>query len=493
MVAALNLYGSTPVVYGQKNDPPGTPVGPYLRGPGGLFNRNEIDNRVFSAFLGPMPGAANAIPVYNASIEIGTDNFGGQDASFDTLLTGVTAGDADDFANQPTEACADGPVGGLIKLGSIVNPFGNYKVSTREVEIYRAGRVATRLDQLTLMLMNAPVLQSVLGVPNGTPSLQNTIANELASRIYESIFSFNRMFAPRVWSGSPTNNSGERKDIVGFDIHINENNKRDALTSALLTAANSYITNYGFQELGAGPQDIVRNIEWADFFVNDKAEKQGFGMLEGFIAMRPGAFYRLSEVWPVRQYQAALAQMAAFTNGRVVVNASDAQEMRNAFRSEKMLPINGRLVRVVLDNTIFEDNSTTQAIPAGRFASDIYFIPTSVLGGIPVTYWQYFNHANTMSAAIERYVGSQTFTTDGGMFRWYVNHKNGCVKINIQMTPRLRMRTPQLAWRIQNVAYDNIGHLADWDPASSYLSDGGITSGQTQQFYNSWGSTPVAL
>jgi hypothetical protein len=62
------------------------------------------------------------------------------------LITGVTAGALDDFANQPTAPCQDGPVGGLISVGSIVNTFGHYKAGVREVEINRAGRVTDMTD-----------------------------------------------------------------------------------------------------------------------------------------------------------------------------------------------------------------------------------------------------------------------------------------------------------------------------------------------------------
>jgi hypothetical protein len=81
--------------------------------------------------------------------------------------------------------------------------------------------------------------QGLFAVPSGVPSLGNAVNNELASRIFESNLSFQRMFAGRVFIGSPANNNGEAKDITGLDIHINSGNKRDATNGNLIAAANS--------------------------------------------------------------------------------------------------------------------------------------------------------------------------------------------------------------------------------------------------------------
>src|SRR5687768_16216529 len=114
----------------QKNDPPFAPVGPYLHGPNGLFNRRDRDNPVFSAMMTPNMGVADAIPVFNGGRFLNNE-WGGVDAAFDSLITGMTAGDLDDFANQPTAPCEDGPTGGLMKFCTLVNTYGNYKMSTR--------------------------------------------------------------------------------------------------------------------------------------------------------------------------------------------------------------------------------------------------------------------------------------------------------------------------------------------------------------------------
>lgn len=486
----------TPVQMGRKNDPPLSPAGPYLHGPAGLFNRRELDNQVLSAFMSPLAGVANAIPVFNGARNLGTNDFGGRDAEFDSYITGVTAGDLDDFANQPTEPCADGPEGGLLKLCSLVNPFGNYTGSTREVQQHRSGRVADRVDQLALQLMNAPIMEGLLGRPDLQPSLSNAIANELASRIYESVFSFWRMFAPRVWIGSPANNSGERRDIVGFNTHINAGNKRDALSQALCSAVDSDVKNFGFDIVGGSGRNIVEYIEMADRYVLWNARRQGLGVPTYMIAMRPELWQEITEVIPVQKFQRVMAVVNRVTNGRAMVDASGAYSDRNSMRETMLMPVNGRFILVVEDDTIPETTPNENgALRAGQYASDIYGIPLTVLGGFPVTYWEYFDHGNNNANVIQQMAGgSLTFTTDGGMFRWFANFKNGCLKLNYKFTPRLRMRTPQVAWRIQNVAYEPLQHLRSWDTDSSYFFNGGVTEGGTQQYYSAWSpNAPAAI
>lgn len=479
---------------GQKNDPPGTPVGPYLHGPTGLFNRRDIDNPIMSAFMYPQAGVAAELPVFNEARSMG-GVFGGEDQIFDTIITGVTAGAADDFSNQPTAACDNGPVAGLRKLCSVVNTNGNYKYSTREVEIHRAGRVQDRVDANSRTLMNSPVMQAVIGVPNDTPSLQNAIGNEFSGRVWEMSFGIARSFFPRTYIGSPANNNGEAKDIVGLDIHINANNKRDASGSHVCTAANSLLLQFGYDLVGGTGRDIVQYLEWAMHYLADKARRQGLAPTTWALAMRPDLFFALSEVWPVRQYQAALTQISNFTNGRVVIDATNAQEMRDRFRSQMILPINGRLVRVIEDDTIAEDNpNTTASLQPGQWASDIYIIPLTGLGGIPLTFWEYFDHSNQQSAMIERMAGGNvTFTSDGGMFRWDISYNNGCLKANVRFAPRLRMKATQLAARIQDVAYQNLGHTDDWQTDSDYFFNGGRTEGDNTTYYTPWSSTPVSV
>src|SRR5258707_1587219 len=288
----------------KKKERPLSPVQPYLHGAGGLCSRRDRENPVFSTIMSPMMGVADSLPVFNGARNRDS-MFGGVDNAFDSLITGVTAGALDDFANQPTQPCQDGPVGGLLKFCSILNTLGNYSMATREVEITRAGRATDMTDAFTLQLANT-VLQGVFATPTTMPSEANAINNELAARIWEMGLSFQRMFAPRVFTGSPANNVGTAQDIVGLDIHINSGNKRDSSNNTVCTAANSVVMNFGSAVVGS-TSNIVRMIESADAAVTYKARRQGLGTPEYEIGMRPELWQEITEIIPVQKYERVLA------------------------------------------------------------------------------------------------------------------------------------------------------------------------------------------
>lgn len=488
---ALEKSGVGGKAVGQKNDPPFSPVGPYLHGPNGLFNRRDRENPVFAAMMTPNMGVADALPVFNGGRFL-DNNFGGTDAAFDSLITGLTAGDLDDFDNQPTAPCEDGPSGGLLKFCTLVNTYGNYKMSTRELEMDRSGRVADMVDAMAVQVANQ-FPQGIFAMPSETPSLQNAVNNELAMRIWEMIMSFQRMFAPRVFIGSPANNDGEKRDIVGLDIHINAGNKIDATFQTVCTAANSDVKNFGNVVVSSQSANLMRYIEMADLYVTYKARRQGLGTPEYIIAMRPELWFELSQVIPIQKYLQVLGTINGITNGRATVNMNDVYNERNAIRESMQIPVNGRMVRVVLDDTIVETNlGNLGGVPT--YSSTVYGIPLTVLGGVPVTFWEYFNHANLQEQVVQSRVGGLTWITDGGQWRWFSDFSKGCLKLNAKFSPRLRMRTPQIAWRINNVAYAPLQHLDTWNPDSVYHTDGGVTSGGDPRYYSSWSpSAPATL
>lgn len=471
----------------QKNDPPLAPIGPYSHGPNGLFNRRDRDNPVFSAVMTPNMGVADAIPVFNGARFLNNE-FGGVDAGFDSLVTGVTEGALDEFENQPLTACADGPVGGLMKFCTIVNTYGNYVMSTREVDIDRAGRVTDMTDAFTVQLANQ-FPSGLFATPTDYPSMQNAVNNELAMRTWEMILSFQRMIAPRVFVGSPANNEGEKKDIVGLDIHINSGNKIDSGQQATCTAANSKVLSFNSGIVGsASAGNIVALMEAADAFATYKARRQGLGTPEYIVGMRPELWQEISEIIPAQKYERVIAVINRVTNGRANLDASGVYNERDAIRVSHLIPINGRFLRVVEDDAIAETNiGNVSGVPA--YTSTIYGIPLTVLGGFPVTFWEWWNHANAQSMAMQARTSGLTWVTDGGMFRWHSEFNKGCLKLNAKFKPRLRMRTPQLAWRINNVGYAPLVHFDSWDPDSTYFVDGGVQQGDNPKYYSAWNPT----
>jgi len=492
--AALNTMA---LAFGQKNDPSRNPTGPYGHGPQGLFALAGQDRQVFSAMLLPTAGMLGEIPVFNGQDDAPSGEFGGVNTQFFTTLTGITAGDGDDFTKQPTTDCADGALAGLMKACTLVSTYARYRFSPNPISIFRAGQLRDIADPTYLTLMNQPGGYAAAPFQPSVPQ-GNVLVNEAARRFFELRAIMSRFMSRRIWIGSPANNSGERRDLTGFNLQINKGNHYDAISGGACAAMDSVVEDLNYNIVNSANSGlIVSYIDSIAYQLMWNSSQMGLDPVDWVIAMRSDLFDEVVKMWPIQYYQEALGAMGQYAQGRVTINASEAAAMRDDMRNNLFLPIRGRRWRVVLDNGITEQTVTNTArLAGGQYASSIYFIPMTVLGGVPVTYFKYFNQANAQAEAIVRQFGIvSTFTSDSGVFRWYINHKNGCVDMTVDFAPRLILRTPQVAARLDNVAYAPRTHARDAYPDSNYFANGGRTNlPQFPTFYTEWStSTPTAL
>ncbi len=490
MAFDLKEFGQALLELGSKNDPPLAPVGPYHHGAGGLLNVPGTDQKIVSALALPVTGALSTFPVVNGGAASGNE-FGGEMIDSTNILTGLTSGAADDWDNQPTTDCADGPVGGLKKLCTVVNTYARIRGSTREISMWRAGQRADYAD-MPMTPMNNPLQNAGPFMSSLMPSLQTAFSSDIQQRLFETLVSLLRMFSKRVWIGTPANNNGEARDLWGLDSQINVSTHRDKFTNAVCHAADSDVKDFGYSLVTGAARSIAQYLEMMDTYVMWNAQHQGLTPYDYWIFMHPNLWPTISEIWPVRQYQQFLAQMAVMGDHTLSANMSDAMSLRESFRSSLTLPINGRVHQVILDDGITEQTpNETPNLQPGQYASTIYFVPKTFLGTLPGTYWKYLNHDNAQARAIAQFVSQQmgngpTFTSDAGLFRWYSNFKNGCLKLNLEFGPSLHCVVTQLAARLDNVAYQPLQHLRSADPASDYFFDGGRTTGETPTYYAGW-------
>lgn len=471
---------------GFKHDSPGAPAGPYGHGAGGLFNQPGQDMRVFSAMVQPLGGIVDALPVvYNDMID---SQFGGYEQELFTTITGVTASNQT-LAAQPTAQCNPFPAGGLMKVCTLANPYGRYGASLRELNIERVGDLLNPSDPTYLQLA-ANMGQGGMA-PTMPAAAQDLLINEFHRRAFEAYTGFRLWIGRRIWQGNPANSAASDgwRDVLGLDLQINSGNKRDFYTSNLCTAADSDIKNFGFNLVNGSGNDIVKYMDMMFFYLNWNSDRMGLSPTTWAIVMRPELFDEIVKIWPVRYYQEGLLAMNNFTNGRVVINANEMTTARDDYRNNLYLPIRGKRVNVILDEGITEYDITTNSniTVAGRYASDIYFVPMTVRG-IPVTYIQPYRMNNPIA---ERIIQEgrvlNTWTSDGGLFRWYVRETRNCVTWDFVTRFRVVCRTPQLAGRIQNVMYEPLQHVRSAYPDSTYFANGGRTTGAPSPVgYTEW-------
>jgi len=67
------------------------------------------------------------------------------------------------------------------------------------------------------------------------------------------------------------------------------------------------------------------------------------------------------------------------------------------------------------------------------------------------------------------------FWTDYGAWLWTYSRTNWCVNWKAKIEPRVRLKTPHLAGRLQNVKWVPIQKTRDPLPDQPYFTDGGFT------------------
>ena len=447
-----------------------TPNAVYAHGgKGGLFSAPGLSRPLFSAMVLPNTGLASRLPLRTTNE---TDPLYG-------IVTGVT----DTTGSEPTGVCDDPPQAGLSKLCTHTFPLGRLSRSSRVFDIDRIGKIINRSDFLDFQFHGNPFEGSTNPLtPGGAVDVAAIARNEVSKAMFEMAVGWSRDFAKLTYTGSPSNNTagGGYKEFYGLETLINDN-YRDALTGTLCPAADSIVRDFGSLDVATNGNALVRQI--ANIFRNLKflATRARLDPVQWVITMPFSLFYEITEIWPIA-YQTTAATVVP-TNATLFVGADPAIAMRDGMRGDlsnyvgQYLLIDGQQVPVVLDDTIPE----TQAGPS--FTSDIYFVPLTVLGGIPVTYWEAMNYDGPVGAvefARQFAPGDSYYTTDNGRFLWHKKPPtNFCVQVIAKTEPRLLLLTPYLAARLQNVKYTPIMHERSWDIDSGYFVNGGSTGQDT--------------
>lgn len=480
---------------GAKHDVTGTPTGPYSHGNGGLFSQAGQDVRIFSAMLKPTKTILNALPLVSSD-PFGNTDFAGYQAEYETIITGISQGNMA-FGNQPTAACDRYPESGTMSICTLYNPYARYGGQVKSIDIVRQSLLRDPSDPTYMQVVNDMSMGGGALAPN-IGGAGNIVVSEFSRRMFEAAVGFQRMLMTEVWVGDPatTTASNRYKRMMGLNIWINAGNKFNSQNGVPCAAADSDIKNFNYDIVSGGGRDIVEYLDMIYRWVSWNADQSGLDPVQWAWVMRPEAFDEIVKVFPVRYYAEALAQMAEYTNGRINLTGTETVAMRDDMRNNLFLPIRGQRIPVILDQGIPERNNVTTpaSLASGQFASDIYLVPLTVRGGIPATYLKPMPMDNRVTEDLVREGRVlNTFTSDRGTFRFYSYQTGPCVGWDFETMFRLTMRTPFLAARITNVAYQPLQHTRDVFPGDAYYTAGGVTTGVPESAYLNSGTTPVVI
>lgn len=429
-----------------------------LTQPGGIFATWGLEPDVISTHVRPM-GLGKFLP---PSIPSNND-----DPRFP-----VFAGYGAETGSQPDYPCDDAP-SGLMYAGTLTSQFGRIPKNTKTIEIdkllHGGGRgVTTNLRLLGQIFGDTPLASNM----TQEQILDLVVKAEMVGALVQT----ERTLAKMLWQGNPTNNTahGGYKEFVGLDGQIITGHV-DADGGGAMPNSDSYISNFGYNLVTSTSVDIVNELSFMMYYLENIADRTGVAPTQLAVVMRPELWHDLTLIYPSRY----MSQSSVDASGSqlLVINDDTNVKMRDAMRAGMYIDVYGKRYPVITDDGIYEQTNVNDAsVPAGTYASSIYAVPMKYAGMNQGVYMENIDYTNVNRQISPLGLGAQhlAFWTTNGNFLWNLEQKRFCFDMQVKCEPRVILRTPQLAGKIQNVRYVPKRHLRSPFPESPYWVGGGV-------------------
>ena len=452
----------------------GTPTSYLLHGSGGLLTTPGVDQQIFATVVRP-EGIISALNWYPT--EFTNPLF--------SIITGVRA----DTGSERSTVCGDCLVAGIKKVCTQTAVFGKYCRETREFNVNTLGARLNRHDPDDLRLVNPIFAGNKL-----TPNIGglNPLANDIAQAFVEVAISFERLLSRQLWIGNPANNNGTAyMEFPGLEILVGTG-KVDALDSTSCPSVNSDIKDYNYQDVCTGTPSLVEVLTYLYRYLAKNSRTMGMDPVDFRWVMREELFYELTSCWPCTYLSfRCTTRDTALIDPMPQFDTTDAIAMRDDMRNGRYLLVDGKQIPVLLDDGIPEDTNVNNAnLQPGEFSSDIYLLPFSAMGGrVPTLYGEHFDFnigQGWLRQAPGALAADDYFASDAGMFAWTYSRLNNCILWLAEIQPRVILRTPYLAGRVNNVKYSPLQHTREPFPEDGYFVDGGRTTTSAPSYYSEW-------
>lgn len=434
-----------------------------MHGPTGIFGFPGIEREVMSTRVTP-EGLLNALPP--AVPTVYTEPVAG-------FLTGFTDQSGDE-ATYPCDECVET---GQIKSCLQYYPLGRICRQTQPIEMDEVGKRVNRGEMDDLMIVNDPLMPPTQGVPRVNMSLQDILNREILARLMLLGSAFQDTMCQLIWTGNPSNNtSGGYAEFLGLE-NLVKTGHTDMATGVSCPSLDSDIKDANNMTIENNMIQIYFLLQELWRYVNYNRKKMQFGVVDYRFVMKEGMFRALCDRWPC--VYASSRCNATANDVTASVDGMRMKAMSDEMYTGQYLLIDSVRVPVVIDDCIpYESSDDGFDLDPGAIRSDIYLLPFSVRGGaVPVLYMEYVDYRATNGVLQGLRDGNimDQFWTDNGMFLFTYNRTNWCVSWKAKLEPRLRLKTPHLAGRLENVIYNPIQHVREPLPDQHYFVDGGKT------------------
>jgi len=453
-------------------DPP-----PYnqIHGHGSLFGTPQVsvDSEVISAMM-RFTGLADVLPREGVRT---LEHFLPFITGIDETSSTERANECGDCISGETEACIQHFPTGLV---------------CRETKSIKIQRAIERLNNgdIDLQLLNQELGESSPWHPGWSPTSANDIMQIYAA--WALLFELPPLFANKMttmlYTGNPTNNNGNAyREFRGMELLVNTGFV-DAFANVTCPALDSDVKdfNYGDVQTATTPT-FYELLEMAHWYVMNNAIGQALWPVSWCVVMRPPLWHIVFSTIPIQSVTAALMNTSVPANFSVNLDGAAMLRDRESFRQQMYIPLNGMNVPVVLDHGIPESNNANDSnLAAGEYASDVYLVPMKYLGNRDAIKLQYkdYRWINGEIAATDGLLGNFYRPSPDGRFSWSLVVDGPCFKIQAEIEPRILLRTPQLAARIQNVKYVPQQHTREPGFDDPYRFKGGVSTRGPASYYH---------
>ena len=457
--------------YGVKA-PTGTATTNYTHGPGGLFGVAGLDEQVISARITPR-GMSAMLPVSGSVFT-------------NPLFPYITG--YEESGSEPSGTCAT-CISGETESCLQTAQFGRVCRESKELEI---NDVMERINngEIDLELVNSILGPDNVFVPRAAMTREKAINIQTAWSMVEVGIGLQNKLGKILWQGNPANNTagGGYKEHPGLDMLIGTN-KFDAVTMTACNALHSDVKDFNYSAAstvdGNGNFLLVRYINTMALYLKHNADRQNLMPVTWVIAMRPELWSELLEIYPLAYF--STRQVALPAGNTNFIDASRVIEIRDSMRDGMFIDTSAGRFEVVTDDGIFEYDSTNSAsVPAGSFASAIYFVPLKYLGNRNATYLEYKDYRGANDDLREMNGKESFWITDDGRFMWVLEQLKWCYTLSGKIEHRVVLRVPQLAGKIEHVLYSPLQHFRSSDEDSDYFFKGGAATTTAPSLWSDW-------
>jgi hypothetical protein len=466
--AMLGVLAEALAAYKHDLTAPITPTTNFMHGPAGIFGAPGLERDIFSTRVRPR-GLIRELPAIGTNLIYPVVGY----------LTGFTD---EQEAAEKSGVCDPAIQAGKMKSCVRGSQFGRVERATEPLEINKVGQVTSRAEMFDLRVVNDPLLQQSFAVPGQvTAEFQRILNSEVLARWYTLGAAFEKILSRMVFTGNPANNTvgGGYAEYTGLEGLLGTNFV-DVFTNTICYALDSYIRNFNYGSVENNTEALLTEIVEMARHLTSIAVGTGLDPVDFAFVMREDLFNQIADRWPC-VYNTTRCATANTTVDRVVIDGGEMKRDADAMRTGRYLKIDGKNWPVIIDDAMPEaTNTTNNKVPSGSFASDIYLLPLVVNGGTRTLFFEYFNFDapnGAMAAVRDGMLGNAVYkSSDGGRFLWTTSQTLWCLNWTAKIEPRLRLLTPHLAGRIQNVLYTPHVHTRSPFPDDPYNKDGGVTT-----------------